>query len=129
MQRRIHQAGFRLGRSTVNQIHSLSRILEAVNSKKIPLNVIFVDFKKAFDSINRQMMFAILLHYGIPEKIVTAITKLYDQSRGTVLINGKLSDPFDISTGVLQGDVLAPFLFVIVVDYVITKSEKEHGFV
>jgi hypothetical protein len=98
---RPNQAGFRPGRSTVNQIHSLRRILEAVNSKKIALNVIFVDFKKAFDSINRQMMLAILRHYGIPEKIVTAITKLYDHSRVTVLINGKLSDPFDISTGVL----------------------------
>ncbi len=74
-------------------------------------------------------MFAILRHYGIPEKIVTAITKLYDQSRGTVRINGKLSDPFDISTGVLQEDVLAPFLFVIVVDYVLSRSENEHGFV
>ena len=44
------------------------------------------DFKKAFDSIDRGMMFSILRHYGIPEKIVNAIRVLYDNSTSRVYV-------------------------------------------
>ena len=49
-------------------------------SNVILLLVTFVDFKKAFDSINNNMMFAILLHYGITKKTVNAIRVLYNNS-------------------------------------------------
>ena len=78
--------------------------------------------------MDRRALFAILLHYGIPDETVKAIRQLYDYSRGTVAVNGKLSPVFEISTGVLQGDVLAPFLFVIVVDYIMVNSQENHGF-
>ena len=74
-------------------------------------------------------MFAILRHYGIPEKIVAAIRVLYDKSKSQVFVNGDLSDPFDITTRVLQGDVLAPFLFIIVMDYVIKQSSGNFGYI
>jgi hypothetical protein len=74
------------------------------------------------------MMHAILRHYGIPEKVVNAVTTMYNNTKGVVLVNGKSSDPFNITTGVLQGDVLAPFLFVIVIDYVMSNSESDFGF-
>ena len=47
--------------------------MDGAFSQNIPLFITFVDFKKAFDSIDRDMMFAILQHYGIPDKIVSAI--------------------------------------------------------
>ena len=71
--------------------------------------------KKAFDSIDRDMMFAMIEHYGIPNKIVSAIRVLYDQSTSQVYIQGQLSEAFDFTTGVLQGDVLAPFIFIVVI--------------
>ena len=83
----------------------------------------FIDFKKAFDSINRDMMFAILRHYGIPEKIVKAIRTIYEHSTSRVLVDEKLSEEFKTNTGVLQVDVLASFLFIIVIDYVMGNSE------
>ena len=126
---RPNQAGFRPGRSTINQIHALRRILEAADDQQLELIVTFVDFKKAFDSINRSVMFAILRFYGIPAQVVDAIASMYTGSKGAVFVGGKLSEPFDITTGVLQGDVLAPFLFVIVMDYVLTKSERDFGFI
>jgi Reverse transcriptase (RNA-dependent DNA polymerase) len=88
-----------------------------------------VDFKKAFDSINREMMYSILHLYGIPTQLVAAIRKLYDNSKAMVSVNGKTSDLFEITTGVLQGDTLAPFLFIIVMDYVMSNSEEDHGFI
>ena len=50
---------------------------------------------------------------------------LYNNSRSAVMVDGNISDPFDVSTGVLQGDVLAPFLFVILVDYLLKKATSE----
>ena len=126
---RNNQAGFRTGRSCIQQIHILRRIMDGAYSNDIPLFITFIDFKKAFDSIDRDMMFAILLHYGIPPIIVKAIRVLYDNSSSRVFINGQVSEPFDITTGVLQGDVLAPFLFIIVIDYVSKLSAGGYGYV
>jgi hypothetical protein len=53
---------------------------------------------------------------------------LYDNSSSCVFINGQVSEPFDITTGVLQGDVLAPFLFIIVIDYVSKLSAGKYGY-
>jgi hypothetical protein len=73
---RKNQAGFRTGRICVQQIHILRRIMEGACTQNIPLFITFIDFMKAFDSIDREMMFSILRHYGIPEKIVEAIRVL-----------------------------------------------------
>ena len=43
-------------------------------------------------------------------------------------VNGKVSESFEVTTGVLQGDVLAPFLFILAMDYVLTRSEGQFGF-
>ena len=96
--------------------------MEGFREYQLPLIVTFVDFKKAFDSINRSVMFATLRHYGIPETLVNAIQVLYTNSSSAVMVDGNISNPFSVSTGVLQGDVLAPFLFIILVDYLLLRS-------
>ena len=57
---RRNQAGFRQGRSTVDQICALRRIFEGVKHKNLSLVATFVDFKKAFDSVNRSKLFEIM---------------------------------------------------------------------
>lgn len=64
---RKNQNGFRAGRSTVSQVLALRRIIEGLKSKNLSAIITFVDFKKAFDSINREIMFKILAAYGIPQ--------------------------------------------------------------
>ena len=119
---RNNQAGFRSGRSCAQQIHILRRIMEGFKEYQLPLTVTFVDFKKAFDSINRSVMFSVLRHYGIPKAVVDAIQVLYKDSNCAVMVDGNISETFKVTTGVLQGDVLAPFLFIILVDYLLKKS-------
>ena len=126
---RRNQAGFRRARSTIDQICALRRIFEGVQYKNISLVATFVDFKKAFDSVDRPMLFEIMRQYGIPTLLIDAVKKLYNRSKAVVSVDGQVSECFDISTGVLQGDVLAPFLFILVMDYVLTRSEGQYGFV
>lgn len=121
---RSNQAGFRSGRSCAQQIHILRRIMEGFKEYQLPLTVTFVDFKKAFDSINRSVMFSVLRHYGIPKVVVSAIQVLYNDSNSAVMVDGSISEPFQVTTGVLQGDVLAPFLFIVLVDYLLEKSSS-----
>jgi sorting nexin-29 len=121
---RRNQAGFRQGRGCTEQVHILRRLIEGAIDKNLDIYAVFIDFKKAFDSLRRSTMFSILRHYGIPDKTVRVIKTIYNNSKSRVLVDGKLSDEFDVTTGVLQGDTLAPFLFIIVIDFVLKKCRK-----
>ena len=119
---RKNQNGFRRGRSTLSQILCLRRIIEESKLSNRDLALVFVDFSKAFDSVDRSKMFEILKLYGIPDKIISAIKVLYTNTSSTVLTSDGETPAFSISSGILQGDTLAPFLFIIVVDYVLRMS-------
>ncbi|MGA9038985.1 MAG: reverse transcriptase domain-containing protein, partial [Terriglobales bacterium] len=126
---RPNQAGFRRNHSCIEHINTLRRIIEGTKDKQLPLITSYIDFAKAFDTINREKMFHILRHYGIPLKIVSAIKCLYDNSKSHIRIDGNKSDDFVVNTGILQGDTLAPFLFIIVMDYVLTNVPNLFGIV
>ena len=128
---RKNQNGFRRNRSTTSQILTIRRILEGVRAKNLQATLIFVDFTKAFDSIHRGKMEQILLAYGIPKETVAAITILYRNTLVKVRSPDGDTEYFDIVAGVLQGDTLAPYLFIICLDYVLRTSIdkiKENGF-
>ena len=73
---RTNQNGFRPKRSTASHILALKRLIEGVKQKNLEAAIVFVDFRKAFDTIHRGKMMKILLAYGIPKKIVDAIRVL-----------------------------------------------------
>ena len=129
---RGNQSGFRPGRSTTTQVLALRRIIEGVKKKHLPEVMIFIDFCKAFDSINHQTMFAILDAYDIPPRILNAIKEMYRNMKAKVKSPDGVTDYFQIFAGVMQGDTLAPFLFVIVLDYAMRQAiegkEEELGF-
>ncbi|KAL5270988.1 hypothetical protein ACHWQZ_G001587 [Mnemiopsis leidyi] len=116
---RPNQNGFRRGRSTLPQILALRRIIEECRIGKKSAAIVFVDFSKAFDSINRDALFHILSLYGIPAPIIKAIRLLYDSAKSRVQTSDGLTEFFETLIGVLQGDTLAPFLFIIVLDYIL----------
>ena len=70
---RKKQAGYRKGRETTEQVFILRNIIEHVNERQAfqaTLSLIFVVFEKAFDSIHRESMWAIMKKYGVSEKII-----------------------------------------------------------
>ena len=70
---RDEQAGFRKDRSCIDQIATLMIIVEQTIEWSSPLYLLFVDFEKAFDSLDREAMRRILRHYGIPDKIINML--------------------------------------------------------
>lgn len=119
---RNNQNGFRAGRTTISQILALRRIIEEISNCNKDAAFVFVDFSKAFDSIDRTQMFEILGLYGIPEPMIEAIRVLYTNTSSTIVTSDGETDPFDILAGILQGDTLAPFLFIVVLDYILRMS-------
>ena len=128
---RKNQNGFQRNRSTTSQILTIRRILEGVRAKNLQATLIFVDFTKAFDSIHTGKMEQILLAYGIPKETVAAIKILYRNTKVKVRSPDGDTEYFDIVAGVQQGDTLAPYLFIICLDYVLRTSIdkiRENGF-
>ncbi len=72
-------------------------------------------------------MLLILEAYGIPKKLVQSIGALYANTTSTVRTPDGDTDFFEVLAGVLQGDTLAPYLFVIVLDYVLRTSIDENS--
>ena len=124
---RPNQAGFRPNRSTTDQITTLRIIIEQSKEWNSQLFVNFIDYKKAFDSLDRTSLWKILRHYGIPQKIVNIIKSMYEGGGGKVMFKGKLSDLFKIKTGVRQGCLLSPFLFLLAIDWIMRKCEARDG--
>ena len=128
---RKNHNGFRKNRTTKSQILIIRRIPEGVRAKNLEATIIFIDFTKAFDSIHRGEMEQILLDNGLPKETVTAIMMLYRNTKVKVRSPDGDTDNCYVVAGVPQGDTLAPYLFIICLDYVLRTSidkMKENGF-
>ena len=119
---REEQAGFRENRSCTDQIAALRMIIEQSQEWNSELVVIFIDFEKAFDSIDRAILWKIMRNYGIPEKLVTLTRKMYEGTVCKVIHEGQLSESFEVKTGVRQGCLLSPFLFILAVDWLMKET-------
>ena len=107
-----NQKGFPGNRSMTSQILTIRRTL-GVRTKNLEATILVVDFSKAFDSIHRGKMTQIFLAYNLPGETVAALRMLYKNTKVNVCSSGRDTDYFDIVAGVLQGDTLAPYLFII----------------
>ncbi|XP_073670704.1 uncharacterized protein [Paramisgurnus dabryanus] len=122
---RDNQAGFRPNRSCSDQIATLRIILEQSTELNSQLYAIFVDYEKAFDSVDRTILWKILAHYGIHIKIINMIKVFYTNFQAQVSHEGDLTEPFNMSTGVRQGCLLSPLLFITALDWVMRETTKE----
>ena len=106
-----HQAGFRKGYSTLDHMFTLLPLVQKQFSHNRKLYVAFIDFEKAFDSINRNILWPILLKNGIRGKLFRCIKCMYDVVKARVRCGAKLTDYIDCTAGLRQGDACSPVLF------------------
>jgi hypothetical protein len=85
---------------------------------------LFIDFKKACNSVKREVLYNILLEFGIPKKLVRLIKMCLNETYSKVHIDKLLSDKFPIQNGLKQGDALSLLLFNFALDYAIRKSKQ-----
>src|ERR1700712_5013063 len=123
--RRDEQAGFRANRGCFDQSNTIRLIVEQSLEFQSPLYLVFVDFEKAFDRIDREAIWNTLAKRNIPAKIIRLIRALYENASCSVLHCGKLSDKFTVETGVRQGCVLSPLLFITVLDEVLRETVQQ----
>ncbi|XP_062609354.1 uncharacterized protein LOC134271119 [Saccostrea cucullata] len=83
------------------------------------------DFEKAFDSVDRKVIWKLLQHYGTPPTFINLIQQLYDEATCQVIHNGKLTEAFEVQTGVRQDYLLSPMIFLVVVDWIMRETTKD----
>ncbi|CUG86690.1 Hypothetical protein, putative, partial [Bodo saltans] len=127
---RNEQNGFLPHRSTMQHAAALATIIEDHRTRKDqPLYVIYIDFSNAFPSITRQAIRAALERFQVPQCLTNAVLAVYHNHKAFVQTSEGNTDFFYPSAGVLQGDTLAPFLFVVVLDLVLHKAIDKHVFI
>ncbi|KAJ4434646.1 hypothetical protein ANN_23210 [Periplaneta americana] len=99
------------------------RTLEKKWEYKGTVHQLFIDFKKACDSVKREVLYNILIEFAIPKKLVRLIKMCLSETYIRVRIGQFLSDAFQIHCGLKQGDALSPLRFNFALEYAIRKVQ------
>ena len=111
-----YQYGFRKKHSTVDSIATLvDSLLNSINNGDVALAA-FIDFKKAFDTVNHNILLEKLLYLGIRGNILLWIKNYISERVQRTICNGVLSGLNDIKCGVPQGSILGPLFFIVYVN-------------
>ena len=93
-----------------------------MKNKSKNVNHVFIDFKKAFDRVWHEALWATVRKYNINASIIRAIENLYDKAQSAVLFNGSTGEWFRTTVGVRQGCLLTPTLFNIFLERIISEA-------
>jgi hypothetical protein len=97
-------------RSTTDHIFCIRQILDKKWEYSEAVHQLFIDFKKAYDSVGRKVLYNILTEFGIPIKLIRLIKMCLNEAYGRVQVGKHLSYMFPIMNS-LKRDVLLPLLF------------------
>ena len=119
-----YQCGFRKNRSTSDQIFTVRQTMGKHYENNQDLHMLFVDFKQAFDSIDRYKLYEITEDLKIPYKLITLVKMTMNNSTASVKVTNKLSNSFTFNAGVRQGDGLSTTLFILALRHGVQKTDQ-----
>jgi hypothetical protein len=107
----VEQAGFRKSFSTTDHLQTINQIIEKYNEYNMTLYIAFVDYSKAFDSLEHGYIWRALKEQGVEGKYIRILKFIYENA--TARIKTEIEGPlFDLKKGVKQGDPISPKLFI-----------------
>ena len=104
------QAGFRKGFSTTDHLQVISQIIEKTNEYEVPLGLAFIDYEKAFDSVEHLGVMNAIGNHGVDMDYVALLTHIYNNGKASIRLDTE-SQKFPLQRGVRQGDIISPKLF------------------
>ena len=114
-----HQCGFRCNRSTIDHIFCIHQILEKKWEYSEEVHQLFIDFKKAYDSVRREVLYKILIEFGIPRTLVRLIKMSLTETYSRIWVGKNVSETLPTRNGLKHGDALSPLLFNFALEYAI----------
>lgn len=120
-----HQAGFLPGRSYFDHVKEIQGLLDLAKERQDRLYVVLLDQEKAYDRVDHVFLWKVLLRFGVPEELTRAIQGCYAGAKSIVSVNKFISEPFDVQTGVRQGDPLSCLLFNAAIETLALSIQKD----
>ena len=106
------KCGFRPHRSTMDIMFGVRRLQESGRKARVPLILCFVDLQKAYDSVDRTLLWQVIARFGVPPRMIEVIRQFHGGMRACVRNdNGRCSEWFEVPQGLRQGCVLTLLLF------------------
>ncbi len=107
----VFNGGFKKGSRTSDNLFILNGIIQKYRALGTPVYVCFVDFKRAFDCLNRLLLFSKLYQNGFSSKLLNVMIDMYSKTKSRIKWKNFLSNTFQDIFGVNQGGVTSPYLF------------------
>jgi sorting nexin-29 len=108
-----YQCGFPPNRSAMDQLFVIRQMMEKYYEHSMDLHMLCVDFRKAFDSVNRGRLYEAMKRMEIPDKLIRLTRMTMNITQANIKIDNKISIKFEFNAGVKQGDGLIAVLFLI----------------
>ena len=105
------QCGFRKGRGCSDMIFTVRQLVEKSWEHKAKFLLVFVDLKKAYDSVPRKAIWLALSKLRVPESLIQLISSFHCDMQATIRLNNDALEPIDVNNGLRQGCTMAPVLF------------------
>ena len=121
------QKAFRSGDGLAENVVLLKSIIKYDTDNNLPLNVVFLDIAKAFDSVSHQSILIAARRMGIPPLFLTHLREFYWRCQTRSRVSGRKSDPISVRRGVKQGDPLSVHLFNAVIDWALSTLDLNLG--